>query len=63
MTTWVVEIDMGAINWVPIAYCVSEIQAEKLAARPHIVSCGKPARVRELWKPAPQSDAAGQPPR
>ena len=50
---WIVEIDYGGINWEPICYCVSENQAEEVAARPHISAVKKPVRVRKYGAPAP----------
>ena len=45
MNFWVVEIDRGAINWVPICLCVSKEQAERRAA----LHTDDPVRVRMLW--------------
>lgn len=50
---WVVEMDYGATNWAPIAYCVSEKQAKNLASEPRLEKYGKPVRVREYGEPAP----------
>lgn len=50
---WVVEVDQGGVNWVPIAYAVSEQQAQALAVAPHIVEFGEPVLVRKYGEPAP----------
>lgn len=56
---WVIEIDYGGINYEPIAYCLSEKQANDLAAKPHIIAVGKPVRVRKYGTKAPLTTPQG----
>lgn len=53
---WIVEIDRGGINWVPICLCASKEQADKRAA----LHVGDPVRVRKQWEPAPHPVRDGQ---
>lgn len=54
---WIVEIDRGAINWVPICVCASKTQAEERAA----LHTEDPVRVRKQWEPAPTRTVPADP--
>lgn len=47
---WVVEMDNGSVNWVPIAFCIDYSQADALTKAEHIVQNGKPVRIRQYGK-------------
>jgi hypothetical protein len=48
---WVVEVDTGGINWTPVAYCFTRVDADRQAG--HIQH---PVRVREYGAPANGED-------
>lgn len=59
---WIVEVDLGGVNYQPLGYCHSKDQAERQANyfRPMQGLSGKTIRVRESGKPA-NEQCADQP--